>query len=247
MNIRDAIFVVIDTETTGLDPAKDKLVEIAAVATTAERVVGMWATLVDPGIPIPPETMGIHGITDAMVKGQPSAEDASAFLFEFANIVTQDGRGLHYVAHNAAFDGGFVSTLQPWLCTKRLSQQVWPDAPNHRNQTLRYWRDLKFDDYGIQAHRALGDAIVTAALMRDIIREAQSDSWFSPAITISTVADLQALSDAPIRYKTWWFGKSYSEPIIGTDPGYIRWALKSVEMDADKRFSLEEALRAGTV
>ena len=232
MLIKDAVFAVGDCETSGLDSTKDKLVEIASSATTATEVVGMWATLVDPEIPIPPEVVGVHGITDSMVRGAPKAFDAICSLVRFEGIVRTDVDAFH----NREFDAAFLGrTAVPGLCTKRLSMQLWPDAPNHKLQTLRHWRGLRFDDFGISAHRGLGDTLTAAALLRDIIANLPP--------TIETVEQLQALSDSPILHKTWWFGKSYGEPIIGTDPGYIRWALKSVEMDADKRFSLEEALK----
>jgi exodeoxyribonuclease X len=234
VNISDATFLVVDVETTGLDPAKDQLVEIAAVATTFRGVVGMFATLVEPTIPIPPEVTAIHGITDAMVAGYPEAVNALTALeiFEATMRANVD------VAHNRQFDAAFLGRSKvAGLCTRRLAQHLWPDAPNHRNQTLRYWRDLKFDDYGIQEHRALGDAIVTAALLRDILDDQPQ---------IETVEQLQALSNAPILWKTWWFGKYYSQPIVpasGPDKDYIRWAFDKKDMDADQRYSLQEALK----
>jgi len=234
MLIKDAVFAVGDCETSGLDSTKDKLVEIASSATTATEVVGMWATLVDPEIPIPPEVVGVHGITDSMVRGAPKAFDAICSLVRFEGIVRTDVDAFH----NREFDAAFLGrTAVPGLCTKRLSMQLWPDAPNHKLQTLRHWRGLRFDDFGISAHRGLGDTLTAAALLRDIIANAGCE----------TVEQLQALSDAPILYKTWWFGPKYGEP-LDSDLGLVKWALGKIplgekNMDADQHWSLTEVLK----
>ena len=62
---------VVDVETTGLDPAADRIVEIAVVGVDFERrsCCKLFNSLVDPGIPIPPEVSAIHHITTAMVAG----------------------------------------------------------------------------------------------------------------------------------------------------------------------------------
>lgn len=239
MNITDAHFIVVDVETTGLEPKTDKIVELGATATNWQNVLGMWATLVDPEIPIPAETMGVHGITDAMVKGAPVMRDAADGLMIFTTML----EGEVMVAHNAAFDEAFVEgeDKSSWLCTKRMAQHLWPDAPNHKLQTLRYWLNLKFDDFGVSAHRTLGDTIVTAALLRKIIDKLDIET------DIITVGDLLAFSNKPILYTTWWFGKYYAQPIIAPDGrcdrGYIKWALeKKEDLDDDQRWSLEQAL-----
>ncbi len=71
--------VVLDTETTGTDIAKDRIVELAVVKfeysrATGEvgRVLGAYDGLEDPGMPIPPEATAVHGITDEMVRGSGS-------------------------------------------------------------------------------------------------------------------------------------------------------------------------------
>jgi len=237
MNVRGAIFVVIDTETTGLDSAVDKLVEVAAVATTWQRVVAMWGTLVDPEMPIPAASMAVHGISDEQAAGGLERNDALTSLVRFERIVgsTVD------VAHNRAFDAAFLDREKiPGLCTKRMAMHLWPDAPNHQLQTLRYWLKLEFDDYGVDAHRALGDTIVCAALFRRILDALDLNE-------IETVEQLQAFSDKPIRFTRWWFGPKYGEP-LDSDLGLVKWALGKIplgekNMDADQHWSLTEVLK----
>ena len=132
-----------------------------AFAFDDDRIVHRWATLVDPQAPIPPRATEIHGITDEMVAGAPTIDRALVELRRFSAART-------FVAHSARFDLSFLGALRSRraICTLRLARALFPDAPNHKNQTLR--RVLEIDrilgeDLG--AHRALDDALVTAQVL----------------------------------------------------------------------------------
>src|ERR1700692_245243 len=93
---------IVDTETTGMDPKADQVLEIgilvfeyAAETGQVGPVVGCLSALEDPGRPIPPEATAIHGITDDMVKGLRFDDAAVASLLGGVALV---------IAHNAAFD-----------------------------------------------------------------------------------------------------------------------------------------------
>jgi len=96
---RQGLFV--DTETTGLDPARDEIIELAMVPFTygldgqVYAVGEAFQQLCEPSRPIPPEVTAITGIDDAMVAGQRIDPDAVAHFAAPAALV---------VAHNAAFD-----------------------------------------------------------------------------------------------------------------------------------------------
>ena len=122
--------VVLDTETTGMNSEKDKVIELALVKfeysrETGEvgRVLGAYDGLEDPGVPIPPESTAIHGITDAMVRGQRFDEAAIKRLLEGAGLV---------IAHNAGFDRPFVErrlpgfASLPWGCSFR--EVAWEEV-----------------------------------------------------------------------------------------------------------------------
>jgi len=100
---------IVDTETTGMDPKTDQVLEIGIVvfeyaAETGQvgPVVGCLSALEDPGRPIPPESTAIHGITDDMVKGQRFDDAAVASLLDGVALV---------IAHNATFDRPFLEAL----------------------------------------------------------------------------------------------------------------------------------------
>lgn len=119
--------VVVDTETTGIHPDKDAIIELGMVlfeydekTGRACRVLASFNQLEDPGFTVPPESMAVHGITDEMVEGQ-RIDDASVEKFlEGVSLV---------VAHNAKFDRVFlekrlpVFEMLPWGCS--LAQVDW--------------------------------------------------------------------------------------------------------------------------
>lgn len=104
--------VVLDTETTGLDQTKDKIMELALLRVDIDRATGLpvgavqvYDGLEDPGIPISPEIQEITGITPAMVQGQRLDEARIAQLLSDVDLV---------IAHNAGFDRPF--------CEARMAQ-----------------------------------------------------------------------------------------------------------------------------
>jgi DNA polymerase III epsilon subunit-like protein len=200
---------------------------------------------VNPAQPIPPESSGVHNITDIDVAEAPSVEEALAELAEFIS-----GAGM-VVAHNAAFDREFLTTIrQPaanargeiewdWLCTWRLARHLLPMAPNHKLATLRYLRKLDVPR-DIAAHRALGDVIVTAALTLDLVHLYEE--------RFADDADLDELLEYALSYITlpaWPFGKYFGRPIADAPANYIRWVLRNhdrAQRDRDLRKTLESEL-----
>lgn len=115
--------VVLDVETTGLSSETDAIIELALVPFSFTRRSGRvlevgepYASLEDPGRPIPPEVVALTGITDAMVAGQRIDEARVAALCASAELI---------VSHNAAFDRGFVHRRfevlrrKLWACSFR--------------------------------------------------------------------------------------------------------------------------------
>lgn len=245
MRIDEATWAVVDVETTGLNPETDQIVEIGAVATSMENgALGMWATLVRPTIPIPPEVSAVHGITDAEVVNAPLLDEA---MDSFAAFVGRFGAQPAFAAHNAVFDAAFLGLDKrdacpsfPILCTKRLAMHIWPSAPNHRNQTLRFWRKLNVETFGIAPHRALGDALVTGRLLLDEI-ETVLQSGISGGVDVDALVQF---ADSPILMDTLRFGnKHYGAPMSSVPQDYLQWMLRTVtDMGPDLKYSVEHEL-----
>lgn len=113
--------LILDTETTGLDSSKDRLIELALILVDVDKATGLplqvqevFDELEDPGRPIPAEATRVTGITDAMVAGKRLNEARVAELMAGVDLV---------IAHNARFDRGFMENRLPafaklpWACS----------------------------------------------------------------------------------------------------------------------------------
>lgn len=156
-------FAVVDVETTGLSPQRDRILEVAIVRLDAAgAVVDEWVTRVDPEGPV--GATHIHGITQADVVGQPRFADV-------AGTVVARLSGLAVVAHNAKFDLAFLrNELKsagwdvPWIaayCTLDASHAYLPDMDRRRLADCCWAVGVRLDD----AHSALGDARAAAGLL----------------------------------------------------------------------------------
>ncbi len=162
-------YTVLDTETTGLLPHKDEIVQIGAVRIVNGRIIDGEEIdqLVDPGLPIPASSTRVHGVCDAMVAGHPDIAVAGRAFHDFA-------RGSVIVAHNAPFDMAFLHRHKarmgvvwdhPILDTVLLSAVLFGASQRHTLDALCDRLDVTIP--ARLRHTALGDARATAeALVR---------------------------------------------------------------------------------
>lgn len=163
-------YTVFDTETTGLEPAKgDEIIQIGAVRIVNGRLLRqeIFDQLVDPRMPIKRAGIPIHGITDDMVRGQPTIDAVLPAFQDFcADTVL--------VAHNAAFDMRFlqlkeqstgVRFQQPVLDTLLLSAVIHANQESHQLERIAERLGINV----IGRHTALGDAIVTGEVFIKMI------------------------------------------------------------------------------
>ncbi len=205
-DLADVPFVALDLETTGARPGTSKITEIGAVRIEGFRVVDTFSTLVNPQRPIPPMITHITGITPAMVADAPRIEEVIPDLLEFL-------KGAVIVAHNAAFDVGFLNYELQRLKGRRLGEgaidtlplarMLAPGLPNYRLGTVADALGAPVD----ACHRALADAqaaghvFVTLAgrlQQRGITRLNEARGFLSPASHVA--ADkLRLTRDVPRR------------------------------------------------
>jgi len=161
--------VVLDFETTGLMPAYDRTIEVAATLLVDHRPVKTFHQLMHPGTILPSFITSLTGITDAMLRGQPRPEEVMPRLQEFV-------RGLPIVAHNAAFDRGFLraelarASLRlesDFLCTMRLARRLVPGLPSYRLGALVDALQVHAPA-ARQFHRSVADVDHTVAIWQSL-------------------------------------------------------------------------------
>jgi len=160
--------IVLDTETTGLDPLADNIIELGMVVfeyspDTGQlySVIEVFNHLEDPGKPIPPESTKIHGISDDMVRGKKIDDETVAALLAGASLV---------IAHNARFDRPFVESRLsafsklPWACS--LAQLPWKDEgiSSASLEFLAYRFGFHFD-----GHRASNDCLALLEILSGVL------------------------------------------------------------------------------
>ena len=171
--------VVLDFETSGISPNYgDRAIEIGAVMLHEGAIVDRFQSLINPGFRINSFIESYTGITNAMVQEAPGADEV---MHEFADFIGD--RPL--VAHNASFDRRFLESefariglncRSNFGCSMLTARRIYPDAPNHKLETLVRYKNLQTDG---TFHRALADAEMTAHLWLRMCNDLQSDYFLA--------------------------------------------------------------------
>lgn len=167
--LRELTYTVFDTETTGLDPSADEIVALGAVRIVNGRLLrqDVFDQLVDPQCFLSPQATAVHGITPAMVQGQPPIGVVLPRFHRFAADTVLLG-------HNVAFDMRLlqvkeaatgVQFAQPVLDTLLLAALLFPERGDYSLEALAR-------DFGVVVagrHTALGDALITGDLFLKMV------------------------------------------------------------------------------
>jgi CBS domain-containing protein len=194
--LADLHAVVLDTETTGLDVAGARLVQMSAVRFEAGRVVHAqtFDRLINPGVPIPPGATVVHRIDDAMVADAARFgavwPDFLAFLGDAVLVGQSVGFDLAVLLREVARLG---ERWQPprFLDTKLLAAALDPQGREFGLDALAARYHVAIAD----RHRALGDALVTAEVLECMLPLLAEHG-------IRTLADAEAHSNAQVRIRT---------------------------------------------
>ena len=164
--------IVLDTETTGLDPATgDRVIEVAAIElVNLMPTAQVYHVLIDPERDIPPEASKVHGFTIDMLRGKPKFAEVAAGLVEFLGDAP-------IVAHNAPFDFGFLDNelrlagLPPldrarMVDSLMLAKQRYPGMPNSLDSLCRR---LGVDNSMRDSHNALLDVKLLAQVYLELM------------------------------------------------------------------------------
>jgi exodeoxyribonuclease X len=218
---------VIDYETTGLPENPDaEVIELGRIdVDLVTLAVGdPWRSFARPKGAIPPDVKAVHHILEEDVADAPELTKVWAAFWE--GCASTDV----LAAHNAAFEQHFhKGGGRSWIDTYKCALTVWPNAPAHNNQALRYWLDLDrspdFDrGFAMPPHRALPDAYVTAHVLVRLLREC-------------SVPDLISISGKPALLNTLNFGKHRGMKFSDAPAEYLEWIRDKSELNPDVKFS----------
>lgn len=214
-----------DTETTGVKPGKDRIVELAAFDPQQDR---RFCTFINPECPIPAEATAITHITDEMVKDAPLIKEALTSFVEFC-----EGDVVLIAHNNDAFDklfleseferAGLIMPTWTFIDSLKWSRKYRTDLPRHSLQFLR-------EAYGIesnQAHRALDDVYVLHQVFSKMVDD----------LEMKTVLSLMSQTSAVQRMP---FGKHAGKLLTEVPKEYVKWLAKEGALDKKENVALKE-------
>lgn len=167
------MYAIIDVETTGGSPKRERIIEIAIIKSDGEKVIDSYQTLVNPEKTIPPFVCNLTGISNEMVEQAPVFDEVASKIDDFT-------KGCVIVAHNAHFDYGFIKNefryigryyQRDRICTVKLTQRALPGLEGYSLGKLSEHFKIKHDN----KHRAYGDADATAKLLHILLRDANPE------------------------------------------------------------------------
>lgn len=232
--------IFLDTETTGNDPAKDRLVQLCYKTEKDGIKVGYFK----PPFPISVKAMSITHITNKMVEDKEAFEGSE--MKKDLQKLLNDGV---LVAHNAKFDKAILENdgveIPSWICTLRVARYL--DAkgviPEYNLQYLRYYLDV---DVPGNAHDAEGDVNVLEQVFKRLIAKLVEIEGSEEA----AIKKMIEISSVPSLYRVFNFGKYKDktiEDVVKTDKGYLEWLLNqkttSGDNDEDWLYTLQYYLK----
>ena len=183
----------VDVETTGTDPAQDRIIELGIVIGRGGEVQARHSWLCNPGRPIPKETIDVHGITDADVAAEPPFADR---LPEILGAL----EGVLAGAYNAEFDRGFVlaeveragrggESMPPacrpevrWLDPLPFARELFPGKQSRALGAMCEKLGVPLS----RAHRATDDAEAALRVMYALARDPRIPSSYAALVREQT-------------------------------------------------------------
>lgn len=215
-----------DTETTGIKPGKDRIIEIAAYDPQQDRT---FCSFVYPEGPIPMESSAISGITDEMVKDAPLFTKVGPAFAEFCS-----GEVVLIAHNNDNFDKLFLEyeygkanyPMPNWqyLDTLKWSRKYRPDLPRHSLQFLREVFAIEAN----QAHRAMDDVMVLHQVFNRLIDDLSWD-------------DVLRLVNQSSQATRMPFGKYAGKPLSDVPKDYVAWLSKNGALDKKENSALKDS------
>ncbi len=248
----DKPLIVFDLETTGTSPRKDRIIELAAIKVMPDGTEIEKCWLLNPTIPIPPETSAIHGITDDIVKDCPTFAEKAGEVFAFfegcdLSGFNADRFDIPCLEEEFARVGkAFAPTSRRHVDVQRIYHKM---EPRDLSSAVRYYLGRNHEG----AHGAEADTRATLEVLKAQMAKypelpqttAAMDEYLAPHDPLN--ADRQGL----LRWKDGEllvnFGKKKGESLRSLflkEPNYLRWILKG-DFDTEVRAIVKDLLENG--
>lgn len=218
-------YIVFDTETTGVS-AEKQAVEVALLELDESlNVLGEAESLIQPTVFIDEKAQKVHGITFDMLADKPT-------IYEWVDQ-TFGGRlegEVTLIGHKVSFDRPLfdpIGDVARTMDTLIHAQVAFPDAPNHKLETLRDFLGLEVSG---DSHRAMADVKVTYQLLQRIVDKSGR-----------SLEDLAAVQRMFLHKFPW--GKHAGKSIWSIPKGYRDWCL-TIDIDPNLRYTLEQVAQA---
>jgi len=241
-------YVLFDTETTG-NQEDDRIIQVGAMVVGSKGEVDVYDELCSSDVPIKVEAMEVHNITPDVIEGKAPFKSTKFYN----DMMALNNENNYLIAHNIAFDlgmlekEGFVNKMK-LIDTLRCSKHLYPDSNYHRLQYFRYSLELYKEEKKeatkhnivIKAHDAIGDVLVMKLLLSKLVARVKEEYP-----DVNPMVKLEELTRTPVMMKSFKFGKYKGEEIediARSDAGYIKWMMKSLDLDEDLKYTLERVL-----
>lgn len=228
-NLKSQTFVCLDCETTGLNTANDRIIEVAAIKFTMDIELEQYESLVDPLIDIPSASIAVHHITQEMVQGQPTIDKVLTPLLELIGDHPIIGHGILFDIEMIAVHAGrsnIPCTIKKnaFYDTLRLAR-LYGGSPTNSLEMLRQHFNIQAEG----AHRAMSDVIVNIQVFKHLAKN------------FKTTEQIGEVLSKPILMKNMPLGKHKGRPMKELPIEYLFWAANQ-DFDQDLLFSLRSEI-----
>jgi exodeoxyribonuclease X len=220
--------IFLDTETTGNQPVKDFLCQLAFKTDTET-----FCELFKPPISIPPEASAVTHITDKHVADKKAFKESDNY--GAIKLLLEDPTAV-MVAHNAKFDLAIIAKEDIFpthnIDTLRVARALDTEnkIPQYKLQFLRYYLGI---DIEADAHDALGDVLVLEKLFERLLAKIMKEDGITKEEAIEKMIDI---SSRPSRMNIFSFGKYNGKTVaevVSIDRGYLEWMLNAKEQNPE--------------